>query len=128
MNETIVDVSSFHREMNSFFESLEAKAVRPPFVSVIGMQEHWCTYIGARHSNDPSDPQVNLITRFWSSFLESTVPHARVALIEGGKRPVATSAEQALVANGEAGLVMYLAAAAAVRVDSPEPALSDQLE
>ncbi|PAP75989.1 S41 family peptidase [Rubrivirga marina] len=72
--------------------------------------------VGARHSDDPADPQVAAIEAAWTAFRPT------VAFYEGPERPLAATADETIRQTGESGLVRWMAARDGVEVRRLEPA------
>jgi hypothetical protein len=70
---------------------------------------------GARHTSDPSDPQLRELERLWREF------RPQVAFSEGGIRPSARSMGEAVARFGEPGLLRLLADRDHVLLQSLEP-------
>lgn len=77
-------------------------------------------YFGARHSSDPAHPQFILLEKRRNRFLKKTAGADRIALVEGGTRPIMENKVKARE-GGEACFITFLAANAGVETRSPEP-------
>src|SRR5262245_39271088 len=77
-------------------------------------------YIGARHTNDPSDLQFSDIEKAWDD-LKPTV-----AFYEGTGVRTWSTIEQAIRVAGEPGLVQFLAKKASIPLISLEPSEQDE--
>ncbi len=86
-----------------------------PYVLNIQTPEGHLLYFGARHTKDPTDPQISEIERSWTEF------HPDVALNEGGNPPTEKTRDEAVGKYGEPGLVRFLAARDKVPVQSIDP-------
>jgi hypothetical protein len=78
-------------------------------------------YFGARHSNNPNDPQFLDIEYWWTQFKPD------IALNEGGNPPVLKTRDEAISKAGEPGLVRFLAARDKIPVRSLDPSRSEQV-
>lgn len=76
--------------------------------------------VGVEHIFNTDNPQLDTINQKWSEFLQNS-SKPRLALCEGGVRDLASSPEQAVLHDSEAGLIRYLAHEANIEVVSPEP-------
>jgi hypothetical protein len=72
-------------------------------------------YYGAEHTNDPANPQIAEIQRFWQTFRPT------FAFNEGGAPPVFDTVEETVGRYGEAALVRWLARRDGVPVETFEP-------
>ena len=86
-----------------------------PYILDIGTPKGWLLYFGAKHTNDPTDPQISEIERLWTQF------HPDVAFNEGGNPPIEKTRDDAVSKYGEPGVVRYLAARDKVFVQSIDP-------
>jgi hypothetical protein len=77
-------------------------------------------YIGARHSNDPTDPQFLDIKKAWDDLRPT------VAFYEGAGIQMWSTTEQAIREAGEPGLVQFLAEKDSIRSISLEPSEQDE--
>ena len=84
-------------------------------------------FIGCRHSYSPTDPQIPELTRIWQDWLQRTAHQTRQVFTEGGPRQLADTPAEAIQANGEAGLMTYLADQAQIVISSPEPSLHEEI-
>ena len=71
--------------------------------------------VGAQHSRDPADPQVQAIAEAFAKARPTAV------FFEGPDRGLAASAEEAVRTQGESGYVRFLAAQAGLTAKSLEP-------
>ncbi len=78
-------------------------------------------YIGVAHIYDLVDEQIAGIRNRFDDFVKKTNRHDRIVLIEGGKRPIASSEEEAMKVGGEPNLVTFWAAQENIDTVSPEP-------
>jgi hypothetical protein len=76
---------------------------------------------GAKHSDDPTDPQFAVIEDLWKQFQPD------VAFNEGGNPPVEQTEKAAIRGYGEAGLVRYLAARDKINVRSIDPTRAEEV-
>jgi hypothetical protein len=72
-------------------------------------------YYGVAHTNDPADPQIAEIQRFWREFRPT------FAFNEGGAPPVLDTLEETVGRYGEAALVRWLARRDSIPVATFEP-------
>lgn len=78
------------------------------------------TYIGARHSSDPADPQFAEIEKQWNA------QRPQIAFYEGPNRPVPKDRDEAIRQTGESGFVRWLAARDGVQLGRLEPDPKDE--
>lgn len=78
-------------------------------------------YFGANHSHDPENKQYKVLRAFWIDFLEKTQGKNCLVLVEGGKREICDSEEEAIYRGSEASFVTYLASKENIETFSPEP-------
>ena len=86
-----------------------------PYVLEFGVGDGALLLYGARHTFDPSDPQIEDIKGEWERFRPT------VAYNEGGNPPAEGSVKAAVERYGETGLVRFLAAWNRVPVATFEP-------
>ena len=79
-------------------------------------------YLGARHSDDPTDPQVAEIEAAWAAFGPT------VAFYEGPERPISATADETVRQTGESGFVRWLASRDGVPTEGLEPAPGPEFE
>lgn len=77
-------------------------------------------YVGARHADDPADPQFAGIDAVWRDIRPTR------AFFEGPDRGVAATAAETIERFGESGYVRYLAARDSVAVSTLEPSPLDE--
>lgn len=92
-----------------------------PYLVRIGDGSGELLYYGARHTYSPDDPQIVEIERLWSAFRPD------IAFNEGGNPPIESSARDAVLMAGEAGLVRFLAARDDVPVATLEPSRAEEV-
>lgn len=92
-----------------------------PYLFSIDRENHFLYYFGANHSQDPANIQFGMLRTFWNDFLIKTHKENSIVLIEGGKRPLAPSGEQAIHHGAEPEYMTYLASVEGIEVFSPEP-------
>lgn len=79
-------------------------------------------YYGSKHSTDPKHPQFSDIKRDWADWMQKTVDHPRLAVVEGGGLPPPYKNEaEAIQSGAEPGYMSYLASLDHIEVISPEP-------
>ena len=72
-------------------------------------------YFGARHSDDPSDPQFELIEKAYADFGPTVV------FYEGPARPIAETRDETIRLYGESGYIRYLGTRDSLRIARLEP-------
>ncbi len=72
-------------------------------------------YVGVRHTNDPADTQFVVMRRIWHDLGPT------MAFYEGSGSDVGSSADSSVLADGESGLVRYLARQSGIPARSLEP-------
>lgn len=97
-------------------------SLKAPYVLKLSGGGGSLLYFGARHTYDPSHPQLAAIERLWLEFKPT------VAFSEGGVTPLASSKQTAVARYGEPGLVRFLADADRIPVVSLEPGRNRQVE
>ncbi len=76
-------------------------------------------YYGARHEDDPADPQFGEISRLFESFRPTVI------FYEGPDRGIAETGPETIARFGESGYIRFLASKAAIRTMGLEPAFPD---
>ena len=98
------------------------KFKRPtPYFFIIRNKKQVLYYFGARHSYDPRNDQFTTLKNFWDNFINETRGQNCIVFVEGGKRPVMNSEEEAIKVGGEAHFVTFLATKRNIGTISPEP-------
>lgn len=92
-----------------------------PYSFKVETGKQYLYYFGANHSRDPQDKQYEMIRVFWREFLEKTGGKNCLVIVEGGKRKVCDSEEEAIHRGSEASFITYLAAKEGTETFSPEP-------
>ncbi len=92
-----------------------------PYSFFITKANQYLYYFGANHSYDPKDIQYEMIRVFWKGFLEKTGNKNCLVLVEGGKREVHDSEEEAIHQGSEADFITLLASKENMDTFSPEP-------
>ena len=77
-------------------------------------------FFGARHTNDPTDVQFDLLKRFFGEFL-NVAKGDKIVFIEGAIREISQNYEEAIRQYGESGATQWLAREASIDVIHPEP-------
>lgn len=93
---------------------------KPEYRLVLASGAGQLTYIGARHSSDPADPQFADIEKQWNA----QRPH--IAFYEGPNRPAPKDRNEAIQQTGESGFVRWLAARDGVPLGRLEPDPKDE--
>lgn len=78
-------------------------------------------YFGSNHSYDPKNEQYVALKKYWSEFSVKTKPGNSLILVEGGVRPIAKSAKEAISKGAEANLITYLGSKMGYKTHTPEP-------
>lgn len=99
-----------------------------PYQYSIQKNQQILYYFGANHSRDPQDKQYEMMRKFWKEFLQKTDHKKSVVFVEGGKRPVCDSEDEAITKGAEAHFITYLAAKQNIDTFSPEPPEKFRLE
>ncbi|HEY0897204.1 MAG TPA: hypothetical protein VGE15_11680, partial [Sphingobacteriaceae bacterium] len=76
-------------------------------------------YYGARHEDDPADPQFREISRHFESFKPTVI------FYEGPDRGIAETGPETITRFGESGYIRFLALKAGIRTMGLEPAFPD---
>lgn len=82
---------------------------------------HLASKVATRHSNDPSDPQMEDLATLIGSYQPDVV------LVEGGRWPLIRPVEAAITRYGELAYASNLARALGIRVDESDPPLTDEI-
>ena len=93
---------------------------RPEYQLTLTAGTGQLTYIGARHSSDPLDPQFAEIEKQWNA------QRPDIAFYEGPNRPVPKDRIEAIQQTGESGFVRWLAARDGVPLGRLEPDPKDE--
>jgi len=112
----------------SSWEDIQKQLTGNPITFKINKNSQHLFYFGSNHTFDPNHPQFKQIKEFFDEFIKLTNKDNRVAAVEGGIRPVESSPEESIEAQGEAGYICYLASKENVRIISPEPERSHEME
>lgn len=81
-----------------------------PYFFEIEKQGRLLYYFGSNHSFDPDNKQYHLLENYWEEFCRKTKSLNSLVLVEGGIRPVAENAKEAISKGSEANFITYLAA------------------
>lgn len=92
-----------------------------PYKFSIQKNNQYIYHFGANHSCNPEDPQYPALRAFWAEFLEKTGKKNAVVFVEGGKRRVRSSEEEAIDKGAEADFITFLANKEGIETFSPEP-------
>lgn len=123
MNEALIlsheEVSKRYEELGDEFEH--------PYVFKILKGNQTLYYVGTAHTFDSHDSVLERNKQFWDEFVEETRGKQRTVLIEGGTTRPYEDFELAVAENGERGAMSYWANQANIDIESPEPALVDEM-
>ncbi len=92
-----------------------------PYFFIIRNKRQVLYYFGAKHSYDPSHEQFLTLKNFWKDFIIETQNKNCIVLIEGSKRPIMDSEEEAIKRGGEVHFITFLAAKNNIETKTPEP-------
>src|SRR3990167_3558914 len=93
-----------------------------PYAYQLSKNSQHLFYFGANHSCDPNNKQYPLLESFWTEFLKKTKGKNCIVLVEGSKRPVKNTKEEAItVAGAEGGFITFLAHQNNICTECPEP-------
>lgn len=120
-----MDISSTQKYLMAYDQYIKTKWP-VPFTFKIKKGNQWLYYFGANHTYDPSDQQFEMLKKLWNEFLTDSFENSKIALMEGGVRKINTFEKKAILEDGEAGLLSYLANKEGVKIDSPEPSRKDE--
>ncbi len=115
-------IQSLHMPLMTYdeYESLDPRPKKPyPFS--IQSDHNALYYFGEGHSYDPYNEQWVEEKIFWQSFLKATEGQKRIVFVEGRKRSVINTEEQAILTDGGMGLATYLAHQEGIDTFCPEP-------
>ncbi|OGC92471.1 hypothetical protein A3D85_03010 [Candidatus Amesbacteria bacterium RIFCSPHIGHO2_02_FULL_47_9] len=107
----------------SYEEYLKLGRQPNPYLVWIASKGKQLYFLGSSHSFNPADSIHQVTKHYWHDFLGSVGNKKPVVLIEGGKRSISNSEDEAIRKFGEAGLVAFLAAQNGWEHESPEPNL-----
>jgi hypothetical protein len=98
------------------FEDYQALDHVEPYVYQLDTEKGSLLYFGSRHSFLPSDPQMEALSRAWTSF------RPQMAFTEGGELSIdSLTKEQIIQRYGEFGMTWWLARRDSVQVRSLDP-------
>lgn len=86
---------------------------------------HILYFFGARHANDPTDPQFDVLKSLWDEFISRTDTQ-RIVFVESVVREAPKQFTDAIVQRGEVGATLWLAHRDSVVAVCPEPDDSEQ--
>lgn len=78
-------------------------------------------YFGANHSPDHNNEQYPKLRDYWQKFLDKTKGKNSIVLVEGWKRPVLKTEEEAIKNGGEGTFITLLADKEGIPTECPEP-------
>ncbi len=78
-------------------------------------------YFGVRHSHDVNDEQFHTLKQCWNKFLRETGTGKSIVLIEGQKVIPCQDEREAIIKDGERGLITFLVAQHSIETLCPEP-------
>src|SRR5690554_4779872 len=84
-----------HKQMAQVYRNGTEEDFSPYFFK-ISSDNQYLYFVGARHTNDPSDYQIPKILNLWKEFLNKTTKQNSIVLVEGGGAPVEMSVEDAI--------------------------------
>lgn len=116
------DLLLSHYEASKISDNLFKEGFDTPHeIKIVKGDQELC-FLGSDHTDDPDNSHVKFIEKRWQEFLkEHPNKEDVIVFVEGGTRPVISSADEAIKRHGEPGLMVYLAHQAGVKFDSPEP-------
>lgn len=84
-------------------------------------------FFGAKHSTDITDDQFDQLEREWENFLEGpkSGKDPYIVAVEGNKRALQKTKNEAIEISGEAGLITFLANRENIKTECAEPNVSD---
>lgn len=103
------------------YEEYRKKKTSAPYFFKIEKKDQILYYFGSNHSYDPNNEQYLALKKHWREFSAKTKPENSLVLVEGGVRPVAKNAIEAISIGAEANLITYLANKKGYKTYSPEP-------
>lgn len=94
-----------------------------PYIFSLDRASQHLVYFGAKHISDPAHQQFLMLEKEWQQFLHKTGGKNCMVIVEGNKRPVRQTKDEAIrTAGGEGGFITFLAHQAAIETICPEPA------
>jgi len=121
-----MDVSVIKKYLMSYGDYVKAKP-KIPFIFKIKKGDKWLYYFGAKHTYDFNDSQFETLKNTWDEFIDVS-KEPRIALVEGGVRQVQKNEKAAILEDGEAGLLEFLAHNENITISSPEPTRKDETQ
>lgn len=104
------------------YEEYAQKKHGSPYMFTLSTSTQHLYYFGANHSCEPTDKQYPLLETYWNDFLKATEGKNCVVLIEGSKRRLCATKEEAITqSGGEGGFMTYVAHKEHIPVICPEP-------
>jgi hypothetical protein len=103
------------------FEKYQEIGNNYPYFYELKNSNNILCFIGAKHSNDPNDPQFEIIKNHFDNFVKKTEGKNRLILIEGGVMPLCENEENSIQQFGEPGFAVYLSSKVNIKVICPEP-------
>lgn len=105
----------------SYEEYAQRKHVSPYIFTISKGAQH-LYYFGANHSCEPTNEQYPLLENYWNDFLKATDGKNCIVFVEGSKRRLCATKEEAITqAGGEGGFMTYVAHKEHIPVICPEP-------
>ncbi len=128
----VVDVTKDFRsyeEMDEVYQQRHLKGhSNEPYIVDVHDTKRRLIFFGSVHSSDPKHMQWPLLEKYWNEFIQSQNAQKQV-FMEGRVRPVqGKTKEQAMLSDGEAGLICWMSNKSSIPVDSPEPDMDDEIE
>lgn len=97
-----------------------------PYKFVLDFNSNLLYFFGEDHSYDPNNTQWLNEKSFWQDFIEKTKGQKRIAFVEGGKPPVETSEQEAIIKSGGGGFITYIANKENIEIFCPEPSMAEE--
>lgn len=106
------------------YSEFNSREYSVPYTYHLSMGAQHLYFFGSSHTYDIDDEQIPKLEAFWNEFVSRTKSTPRIALVEGGKRPVLNSKKEAIETGGEIHYTALLASQSEIPTESPEPPAS----
>lgn len=104
------------------YEQYAQKKHAEPYAFSLSKSAHHLYYFGANHSCNPTNEQYPALEKHWNDFLQVTQGKNCVVIIEGSRRRLCKTKDEAITqAAGEGGFMTYVAHKEGIPVICPEP-------
>lgn len=100
-----------------------------PYVLKYQNNKQKMVFFGAKHSTDITDSQFDQLSKEWKAFLNEQEISKKdyIVIVEGNKRAIQKTKEDAIKISGEAGLITFLANKENVVTECAEPSVTNTI-